>query len=180
MRTMMRKRILTLAVWVMAASPLYGANPQEVNPAGYKILLFLALLLLLLFFPGRKLWRQLFSFGSPRLHLRMRSEGKGRSIVYVVTLTNRSRNPIELDAPYLRFSPRLSRAGSRTFRVRAQGGTSLFPLALWPGTSYAFRVPVSPFLDNAEGGVRFSRLTVEARTPDGKHLASATRRCPGR
>ncbi len=175
-----RARFLGIAAILIVAAPLYAADPQEVSPSGYKLLLFLALLLLLLFFPGRKL-RNLFpSFGSPRLHARLRKEGEGSAIVYVVTLSNRSRKPIELDAPYLRFAPLFSRRGSKTFRVRPQGGHALFPLALYPGTSYSFRVPVSLFIDNEDSGARFARLVVESRMPDGKLLAAITRRCRSR
>lgn len=173
---MFRARLFGIAAILLVAVPLSAADPQEVSPSGYKLLLFLALLLLLLFFPGRKLRSLLPSFGSPRLHARLRREGEGRAIVYVVTLSNRSRKPIELDAPYLHFSPWFSRRGRKTFRVRPQGGHALFPLALYPGTSYAFRVPVSLFVDNVDGGARFSRLLVEARMPDGKLLAAIARR----
>lgn len=169
---------LAFLVCFLAAMPLYAAEPQEVAPSGYKLLVFAALLLLVLFFPARRLFARKMQLFATRLHVRLQSEGRGISLVYVVTLSNRSRKPIELDAPYLHFSAPSASSGNKTFRVRPQGAVSLFPLALYPGTSYAFRIPLARFVQRGAGAPRFRRMKVEVQTPEGRVVAILAKRLP--
>ena len=165
-------------VCVLSAMPLYAAEPQEVAPSGYKLLVFAALLLLVIFLPARRLFARKTQLFAPRLHARLYSEGKGISLVYVITLSNRSRVPIELDAPYLHFSALSDSSGNKTFRVRPQGAANIFPLALYPGTSYAFRIPLARFAQRGVGGPRFRRMRVEVQTPEGRVVARMSKRLP--
>ena len=157
--------------------PLYFVLCQvthEVQPAGGKLLVFLLLLLAVFLFSLRGK-NKFFVFKKyKKLKITVRTEGDNKDIIYIVRLDNNLKEPVEIEAPILYFMDKKGLEFIK-FKVKPPGG-DVFPLSLFPGVSYSFRIPMSVFYKKITGPDKCSRIKVEVSTTGQEVVAVIVKR----
>ena len=133
---------------------------HEVHPAGYKLLVFVILLLAVFLFSLRGKSKSFVFRKSRKLKVTVKTEGENKNVTYIVRLDNRLKEPVEIEAPILYF---MDKKGSEfiKFKVKPPGSSDVFPLSLFPGVSYSFRIPMSSFYKKITGLDKCNRMKIE-------------------
>ena len=157
--------------------PLYSVLCQvthEVQPAGGKLLVFIILLLAVFLFSLRGKRKFFVLKKSKRLKITVKSEGKKKDTIYIIRLDNNLKEPVEIEAPMLYF---MDRKGVELIKFKVKPpGSDVFPLSLFPGVSYSFRIPLGTFYKKIAGLDQCNRMKIEVSSTEQKIVALIVKR----
>ncbi|WP_299580962.1 hypothetical protein [uncultured Sunxiuqinia sp.] len=152
---------------------------NEVQPAGYKLLWFIGILVALpivyyfiqkFFFKGTSQKGKPVSVSRSKLEINLLKDRKYRPTVLTLRVENRSKKDIDLEAPVLSFRKLWSK---RKFKLKGINRYEIYPLFLEAGKTHELRIDLSVFYDHDRKLKRFFWAKIQLQDTKGKSYSSS-------